>query len=59
MQDNANSELPAPKRMPWNKGELTSAEPPLRQVFIGKIIDQPILRSRQNLGTANFTGVCH
>jgi hypothetical protein len=25
MQDNANSELPAPKHMPWNKGKLTGA----------------------------------
>src|ERR1017187_3081855 len=24
-QDNANSELPAPKHMPWNKGKLTGA----------------------------------
>src|ERR1039458_2205699 len=31
MQDNANFELPAPKRMPWNKGKLTGAKPPLRQ----------------------------
>jgi integrase len=31
MQDNANSELPAPKRIPWNKGKLTGAKPPLRQ----------------------------
>ena len=27
MQDNANSELPAPKHMPWNKGKLTGAKP--------------------------------
>jgi len=31
MQDNANSELPTPKRIPWNKGKLTGAKPPLRQ----------------------------
>src|SRR5665647_822758 len=31
MQDNAKSELPAPKRIPWNKGKLTGAKPPLRQ----------------------------
>jgi hypothetical protein len=59
MQDNASSVVPASKRIPWNKGKLTSAEPPLRQAFIGKIIDQSIRRSRQTLGTANFTGVCH
>ena len=27
MQDNAKSELPAPKRIPWNKGKLTGAKP--------------------------------
>ena len=59
MQDVANSELPALNQIPWNKGKLTGAKPPLRQAFIGKIIDQPIRRSRQTLGTANFTGVCH
>jgi hypothetical protein len=26
MQDNANSELPAPNRMPWNKGKLIGAK---------------------------------
>ncbi len=31
MQDNANFELPAPKQIPWNKGKLTGAKPPLRQ----------------------------
>lgn len=25
MQDNANSELPTPKRIPWSKGKLTGA----------------------------------
>jgi len=25
MQGNANSELPAPRRIPWNKGKLTGA----------------------------------
>jgi len=46
MQDVANSELPALNQIPWNKGKLTGAKPPLRQAFIGKIIDQPIRRSR-------------
>ncbi len=31
MQENANSELPAPKWIPWNKGKLKGAKPPLRQ----------------------------
>src|ERR1035441_10819206 len=34
MQDNANSELPAPKRIPRTKGELTGAKPPLRQKHV-------------------------
>jgi len=28
MQDIANFELPAPRRIPWNKGKLTGAMPP-------------------------------
>ena len=53
MQDNANSELPAPKRMLWNKGKLTGAKTLLRQAFIGTVITKPNRRSRQTLGTAN------
>jgi hypothetical protein len=37
MQDNANSELPAPTHMPWNKGKLTGAKPPLRQKHVWAI----------------------
>jgi integrase len=37
MQDNANSELPALKHMPWNKGKLTGAKPPLRQKHVWAI----------------------
>ncbi len=37
MQDNANSELPAPKRIPLNKGKLTGARPPLRQKHVWAI----------------------
>jgi integrase len=37
MQDNANSELPTPKRIPWNKGKLTGAKPPLRQKHVWSI----------------------
>ena len=29
MQDQVNA-TPAPKRVPWNKGKLTGAKPPLR-----------------------------
>src|SRR5674536_2479 len=37
MQGNANSELPAPKWIPWNKGKLTGAKPPLRQKHVWAI----------------------
>src|ERR1700690_359963 len=37
MQDNANSELSTPKRIPWNKGKLTGAKPPLRQKHVWAI----------------------
>jgi hypothetical protein len=37
MQDYANSELPALKRIPWNKGKLTGAKPPLRQKHVWAI----------------------
>jgi integrase len=37
MQHNANSERPALKRMPWNKGKLTGAKPPLRQKHVWAI----------------------
>jgi hypothetical protein len=37
MQDNANSELPAPEQIPWNKGKLTGAKPPLRQKHVWAI----------------------
>ena len=37
MQDNANSGLPTPKRIPWNKGKLTGAKPPLRQKHVWAI----------------------
>jgi integrase len=37
MQENPNFELPAPNRMPWNKGKLTGAKPPLRQKHVWAI----------------------
>ena len=36
MQDQANA-LPEPKRLPWNKGKLTGAKPPLRSKHIWSI----------------------
>jgi hypothetical protein len=37
MQDNVYFELPAPKRVPWKKGKLTNAKPPLRQKHVWAI----------------------
>ena len=37
MQDNDNSELPTLKRIPWNKGKLIGAKPPLRQKHVWAI----------------------
>jgi integrase len=37
MQDNANSERPTLKRIPWNKGKLVGAKPPLRQKHVWAI----------------------
>src|SRR5260221_7757712 len=37
MQDNANSALPALKPIPWNKGKLTGAKPPLRPKHVWSI----------------------
>src|SRR3989440_1172251 len=36
MQDQVNA-VPAPKRVPWNKGKLTGAKPPLRPKHIWSI----------------------
>ncbi len=36
MQDQVN-ETPAPKRVPWNKGKLTGAKPPLRAKHVWSI----------------------
>jgi hypothetical protein len=37
MQDDANSKLPILKRIPWNKGKLIGAKPPLRQKHVWAI----------------------
>ena len=37
MQDNDNSEFPTLKRVPWNKGKLIGAKPPLRQKHVWAI----------------------
>jgi integrase len=37
MDEIANFPLPTPRRMPWNKGKLTGAKPPLRQKHVWAI----------------------
>jgi len=37
MHHNATYGLPAPDRIPWNKGKLTGARPPLRQKHVWAI----------------------
>ena len=37
MQDSQNFKILAPKRIPWNKGKLTGAKPPLRQKHVWAI----------------------
>jgi integrase len=37
MQDSANLTLPTPTRVPWNKGKLIGAKPPLRQKHVWAI----------------------
>jgi len=37
MQDNVNFLLPAARRIPWNKGKLIGAKPPLRQKHVWAI----------------------
>jgi integrase len=37
MDEIANFRLPAPRRIPWNKGKLTGAKPPLRQKHVWAI----------------------
>jgi len=37
MQDDTNSERPTLKRIPWNRGKLIGAKPPLRQKHVWAI----------------------
>ena len=37
MSDNADTDTSNPKRIPWNKGKLTGAKPPLRQKHVWAI----------------------
>src|SRR5260221_5958262 len=46
MQDNANSALPALKPIPWNKGKLTGAKPPLRPKHVWSIRTRLLVERR-------------
>jgi len=55
MQDNANSELPTLKRIPWNKGKLIGAKPPLRQKHVWAIRTKLQIEQRtRNLAMFNL-----
>jgi integrase len=55
MQDDANSELPTLKRIPWNKGKLIGAKPPLRQKHVWAIRTKlQIERRTRDLATFNL-----
>ena len=45
MQDQVNA-TPAPKRLPWNKGKLTGAKPPLRAKHVWSIRTKPQIEGR-------------
>src|SRR5450759_3409618 len=56
MQDNANSELPAPKHIPWKKGKLTGAKPPLRQKHVWAIRTKLQIEKRtRDLASVSYT----
>jgi integrase len=55
MQINTNSELLAPRRIPWNKGKLTGAKPPLRQKHVWAIRTKlPIEHRARDLALFNL-----
>ena len=37
MQEHSNLTIPTPKQVPWNKGKLIGAKPPLRQKHVWAI----------------------
>jgi hypothetical protein len=45
MQDQVNA-TPAPKRVPWNKGKLTGAKPPLRPKHVWSIRSKLQIKGR-------------
>ena len=54
MQDQVNAP-PAPKRVPWNKGKLTGAKPPLRPKHVWSIRTKLQIEGRaRDLGHVQF-----
>jgi hypothetical protein len=57
MQHQANA-TPEPKRVPWNKGKLTGAKPPLRPKHVWSIRTKLQIEGRaRDLATASFAAV--
>ena len=55
MQDDANLAIPTPKRVPWNKGKLIGAKPPLRQKHVWTIRNMlQVDRSKRDLAMFNL-----
>jgi hypothetical protein len=55
MQDDANLAIPTPKRVPWNKGKLIGAKPPLRQKHVWAIRTMlQVERSKRDLAMFNL-----
>ena len=46
MHEDANLSIPTPKRVPWNKGKLIGAKPPLRQKHVWAI--RSMLQNERN-----------
>jgi hypothetical protein len=56
MQDQVNT-APAPKRVPWNKGKLTGAKPPLRPKHVWSIRTKLQIEGRAgNVVALHLTG---
>lgn len=55
MQDDANLAIPTRKRVPWNKGKLIGAKPPLRQKHVWAIRTMlQVERSKRDLAMFNL-----
>src|SRR3978361_553405 len=54
MQDDRVNAVPAPKRVPWNKGKLTGAKPPLRPKHVWSIRTKLQIEGRAHLAMFNL-----